>query len=104
MSYRRAALRARSVRRGRSLLASPPLQWWVGMVRVKGVQAGSVAEELGIVSGTELLTVNGRELTDFLNWGFLLPTVKWSSKPGCLAVRAAAIAANLPRAKAWVAD
>jgi putative radical SAM enzyme (TIGR03279 family) len=41
------------------------------MVRVKGVQAGSVAEELGIVSGTELLTVNGRELADFLDWEFL---------------------------------
>jgi len=41
------------------------------MVRVKRVQAGSVAEELGIVSGTELLTVNGRELADFLDWEFL---------------------------------
>jgi putative radical SAM enzyme (TIGR03279 family) len=41
------------------------------MVRVKGVQAGSVAEELGIVSGTELVTVNGRELADFLDWEFL---------------------------------
>jgi putative radical SAM enzyme (TIGR03279 family) len=41
------------------------------MVRVKGVQAGSVAEELRIVSGTELLTVNGRELADFLDWEFL---------------------------------
>ena len=41
------------------------------MVRVKGVQSGSVAEELGIVAGTELLTVNGRELADFLDWEFL---------------------------------
>ncbi|HEY4132611.1 MAG TPA: DUF512 domain-containing protein [Gemmatimonadaceae bacterium] len=41
------------------------------MVRVKGVQDGSIAEELGIVSGTELLTVNGRELADFLDWEFL---------------------------------
>jgi putative radical SAM enzyme (TIGR03279 family) len=41
------------------------------MVRVKRVQSGSVAEELGIVSGTELLTVNGRELADFLDWEFL---------------------------------
>ncbi|HMA24501.1 MAG TPA: DUF512 domain-containing protein [Gemmatimonadaceae bacterium] len=38
---------------------------------MKGVQTGSVAEELGIVSGTELLTVNGRELADFLDWEFL---------------------------------
>ena len=41
------------------------------MVRVKGVQNGSIAEELGIVPGTELLTVNGRELADFLDWEFL---------------------------------
>jgi putative radical SAM enzyme (TIGR03279 family) len=41
------------------------------MVRVKSVQDGSIAEELGIVPGTELLTVNGRELADFLDWEFL---------------------------------
>src|SRR3954469_20501412 len=41
------------------------------MVRVRGIQDGSIAEELGIVPGTELLTVNGRELTDFLDWEFL---------------------------------
>src|SRR3982750_3623144 len=41
------------------------------MVRVKGVESGSIAEELGIVAGTELLTVNGRELADFLDWEFL---------------------------------
>lgn len=41
------------------------------MVRVKGVQDGSIAEELGIVPGTELVSVNGRELADFLDWEFL---------------------------------
>jgi putative radical SAM enzyme (TIGR03279 family) len=41
------------------------------MVRVKGVQEGSIAHELGIVPGTELLAVNGRELADFLDWEFL---------------------------------
>jgi putative radical SAM enzyme (TIGR03279 family) len=41
------------------------------MVRVKGVQDGSIAEELGIEPGTELLTVNGRDLVDFLDWEFL---------------------------------
>jgi putative radical SAM enzyme (TIGR03279 family) len=41
------------------------------MVRVKGVQEASIADELGIVPGTELLTVNGRELADFLDWEFL---------------------------------
>ncbi len=41
------------------------------MVKVSGVAAGSIAEELGIVAGTDLLTVNGRELEDFLDWEFL---------------------------------
>lgn len=41
------------------------------MVRVKSVLAASIAEELGIAPGTELLTVNGRELADFLDWEFL---------------------------------
>ena len=41
------------------------------MVRVKAVQPGSIAQELGIVPGTELLSVNGRELIDFLDWEFL---------------------------------
>ena len=41
------------------------------MVRVSRVVKGGIAEELGIVRGTELLTVNGRELQDFLDWEFL---------------------------------
>jgi putative radical SAM enzyme (TIGR03279 family) len=41
------------------------------MVRVARVVAGSIAEEIGIAPGTELLTVNGRELADFLDWEFL---------------------------------
>jgi putative radical SAM enzyme (TIGR03279 family) len=41
------------------------------MVRVARVAAESIAEELGIVAGTELLSVNGRELHDFLDWEFL---------------------------------
>src|SRR5215207_6006565 len=41
------------------------------MVRVARVLPGSIAAELGIVRGTELHTVNGRELTDFLDWEFL---------------------------------
>ncbi|MGH7560505.1 MAG: DUF512 domain-containing protein [Gemmatimonadales bacterium] len=35
------------------------------------VQPGSIAEELGLVPGTELVSVNGRELEDFLDWEFL---------------------------------
>src|SRR5215204_711495 len=41
------------------------------MVRVARVLPGSIAEELGIVRGTELRAVNGRELADFLDWEFL---------------------------------
>ena len=41
------------------------------MVRVSRVQPGSIAEEIGIEKGTELLTVNGRDLNDFLDWEFL---------------------------------
>jgi putative radical SAM enzyme (TIGR03279 family) len=41
------------------------------MVRVSKVHPGSIADELGIVPGTQLLTVNGRELADFLDWEFL---------------------------------
>jgi S1-C subfamily serine protease len=41
------------------------------MIRVLRVQPDSIAAELGLVSGTELLRVNGRELDDFLDWEFL---------------------------------
>jgi putative radical SAM enzyme (TIGR03279 family) len=41
------------------------------MVRVSRVHPDSIAAELGIEPGTELRTVNGRELADFLDWEFL---------------------------------
>jgi putative radical SAM enzyme (TIGR03279 family) len=41
------------------------------MVRVARVLNGSIAEEVGIVPGTELRSVNGRALGDFLDWEFL---------------------------------
>ncbi len=41
------------------------------MVRVARIAAGSIAEEIGIAPATELLTVNGRVLADFLDWEFL---------------------------------
>ena len=41
------------------------------MVRVARVLPDSIAEELGIEAGTELLSVNGRDLADFLDWEFL---------------------------------
>lgn len=41
------------------------------MVRVLRVQPDSIAAELGITPGAELLSVNGRKLDDFLDWEFL---------------------------------
>jgi putative radical SAM enzyme (TIGR03279 family) len=41
------------------------------MIRVTAVHPDSIAAELGLQSGTELLSVNGRELDDFLDWEFL---------------------------------
>ncbi|HZF67627.1 MAG TPA: DUF512 domain-containing protein [Gemmatirosa sp.] len=41
------------------------------MVRVSHVHPGSIADELGIAPGTQLLAVNGRELADFIDWEFL---------------------------------
>jgi putative radical SAM enzyme (TIGR03279 family) len=41
------------------------------MVRVTAVERDSIAEELGLRPGTELLTVNGREVEDFLDWEYL---------------------------------
>jgi putative radical SAM enzyme (TIGR03279 family) len=48
--------------------ANPPIQ---SMVRVSSVVEGSIAAEIGLAPGTELLTVNGREVGDFLDWEFL---------------------------------
>ncbi|HKN58150.1 MAG TPA: DUF512 domain-containing protein [Gemmatimonadaceae bacterium] len=41
------------------------------MVKVSQIEQNSIADELGIALGTELLTVNGRPLADFLDWEFL---------------------------------
>src|SRR6478736_91706 len=41
------------------------------MVKVSRVEQNSIGEELGIQPGTQLLTVNGRPLSDFLDWEFL---------------------------------
>jgi putative radical SAM enzyme (TIGR03279 family) len=41
------------------------------MVRVARVQPGSIADELQITPGTELHSVNGRRVADFLDWEFL---------------------------------
>ena len=41
------------------------------MVSVTSVSPGSIADQLGIVPETQLLTINGRKLEDFLDWEFL---------------------------------
>src|SRR5690349_18155077 len=41
------------------------------MVKVSRVEGNSVASELGVLPGTELLAVNGRPVSDFLDWEFL---------------------------------
>jgi putative radical SAM enzyme (TIGR03279 family) len=41
------------------------------MVRVARVAPGSIAEEIGMMAGTELVSVNGRKIQDFLDWEFL---------------------------------
>src|SRR5436305_14162123 len=41
------------------------------MVKVSRIEQNSIADELGILPGTELLTVIGRPLADFLDWEFL---------------------------------
>ncbi|MFL5517837.1 MAG: DUF512 domain-containing protein [Gemmatimonadales bacterium] len=41
------------------------------MLTVTTVHPDSIAAELGLQEGTQLLTVNGRELEDFLDWEFL---------------------------------
>lgn len=41
------------------------------MLRVAAVEPGSLGAELGLGPGDELLSINGRELVDFLDWEFL---------------------------------
>src|SRR5262245_31209992 len=40
------------------------------MLRVTAVSPGSIADELGLTPGTELVSINDRELEDFLDWEF----------------------------------
>ncbi len=41
------------------------------MIKVARVLPDSIAEQVGILPGTELKSVNGRKLADFLDWEFL---------------------------------
>src|SRR3954465_8798073 len=41
------------------------------MVKVSRIEKNSIADELGIAAGTELISVNGRPLADFPDWEFL---------------------------------
>lgn len=47
------------------------------MLRVAGVAADSLAARLGLAAGDELLTIDGRELVDFLDWEFLTAEEAW---------------------------
>ncbi len=40
------------------------------MIKVTGVHPDSLGAELGLMAGTELLSINGRPLDDFLDWEF----------------------------------
>ena len=51
--------------------AIPPFVSLEHMVRVARVIPDSIAQELEIVRGTEILSVNGRAIDDFLDWEFL---------------------------------
>src|SRR5687768_7791849 len=59
------------VSKGKTATRVLPLSLPGAMVRVAHVHSGSIADELGIVAGTELVAVNGRTLEDFLDWEFL---------------------------------
>jgi putative radical SAM enzyme (TIGR03279 family) len=41
------------------------------MIKVTAVRPDSIAADLGLVAGSELISVDGRELEDFLDWEFL---------------------------------
>lgn len=41
------------------------------MIRVTAVEPGTIGDELGLEPGSELVSVNGRELDDFLDWEYL---------------------------------
>lgn len=41
------------------------------MIRVTSIEHGSIGEAIGLLPETELLSVNGEELEDFLDWEFL---------------------------------
>ena len=41
------------------------------MVKVARIAPGSIAEEVGMVPGTQIISVNGRAIQDFLDWEFL---------------------------------
>lgn len=65
-------MRAQRTPKGEAARGGLPLLHTAGfMIRVSRVAPGSIADEIGIVPATELLTVNGRALDDFLDWEFL---------------------------------
>src|SRR5688572_15379508 len=41
------------------------------MVKVARVVPGSIADQIGMIPGTQIISVNGRAIQDFLDWEFL---------------------------------
>ncbi len=41
------------------------------MIRVTGIEPGSIGDEIGLEPGVELFSVNGKGLEDFLDWEYL---------------------------------
>ena len=40
------------------------------MVEIKDIESGSIAEELGIQQGAKLISINGKEINDELDYRF----------------------------------
>ena len=75
------------------------------MVRVSRVLPDSIAAELGIVPGTELQSVNGRELADFLDWEFLTADDDARrSRPACPTARRSSTTSSAPKANRWASS
>lgn len=57
----------------------------VALIKVTTVEPGSIGEAIGLVRDADLLTVDGEELEDFLDWEFLTAEAEFSlvyRKPG----------------------
>ena len=74
------------------------------MVRVTRVQPGSIAEQIGIEPGTELLAVNGRPLEDFLDWEFLTADESFVVARACPTAAKSSTTSSAPMASRWASS